>query len=67
MTFWYTIDNPRDRPCWEVNPKLWDHFCDAIEHLYGMRPQRNQLYTEQYVVQRMDMETVNEGWDGHEA
>lgn len=67
MTFWYTIENPRNQPCWEVNPRLWDSFVAAMLENHGAVPERNILYTEQYVVQRMDMENELELWDGHET
>ena len=48
---WYTVEIPRDKPCWEVNPRLWAHFCG----LHGVaKSLENELYTEQYVVQAMD-------------
>lgn len=68
MDFWYTIEEPRNQPCWEVNPLLWEQFSKAMLGMHGAVPQRDLLYTEQYVVQRMDMETVKEErWDGHET
>lgn len=67
MSFWYTIENPRDQPCWEVNPRLWDSFSNTMLENHGSLPERNILYTEQYVVQRMDMENELEFWDGHET
>lgn len=67
MSFWYTINCPRNRPCWEINPVLWNCFCQAMIEKYGVAPSQNQLYTEQYVVQRMDMEAAKEEMDGDES
>ena len=67
MPFWYTIEEPRNQPCWEVNPKLWESFTKAMLENHGFVPERNILYTEQYVVQRMDVENESELWDGHET
>lgn len=59
MVFWYTVDLPRNKPCWEVNPNLWDCFSLAMQQRYGVDPVRSEIYTEEYVVQRMDMEISN--------
>lgn len=51
---WYTVDTPRDRPCWEVNPRLWEHFSRLMADR-GATVTRNPIYTEQCVVQAIDL------------
>lgn len=67
MTYWYTIDTPRDKPCWKVNPGLWDFFSTVVEKSTGLPPHKNELYTEGYVVQLLDKEYSAAGSNGHEA
>jgi len=55
--FWYTIDQPRDRPCWEINPPLWEAFKLWSAAKRGFIPDRKAIYTEQYIVQFLDTES----------
>ena len=55
--FWYTIGQPRNLPCWEVNPKLWKAFKHWMIKTQNIEPLCNSLYTEQYIVQFLDSTT----------
>ena len=57
MKFWYLIDTPRNKPCWEVNPQLWEYFTLESCRLFNTLPKKDPLYTEQYVVQLLDTTT----------
>jgi hypothetical protein len=54
METWYTVEQPRDRACWEVNPRLWEHFSNRVLQDTGRNPMRSPLLTEAYVVQTLD-------------
>lgn len=54
MNFWYLIDTPRDKPCWEINPNLWDYFVLESSRTSKHTPAKDSLYTEAYVVQMLD-------------
>lgn len=54
MDFWYHIDEPRNSPCWIVNPNLWKRFETIFNGVNGKNPERNAIYTEQYIVQMLD-------------
>lgn len=53
--FWYTIGQPRNLPCWDVNPPLWKAFKLWMKSNQNIEPTRNSIYTEQYIVQLLDM------------
>lgn len=54
MTFWYTIDIPRTKPCAEVNPILWKHFTETYKIATGQAPIPTDMFTEELVVQWLD-------------
>lgn len=56
MKIHYTIDLPKNKPCWEVNSELWKEFSLDFYQRYNRYPAKDQLYTEQYVVQLYDIE-----------
>lgn len=64
MRYWYSMDAPRSRPCWEVNPILWDFFCKTASDRIGKTPKKNVLYTEEHVVQILDREYFKIEEDG---
>lgn len=51
---WYVME-PRDLPCWEINPPLWQEF---RKRRGGIEP--DPLFTEAYCVQWMDQQVVQE-------
>jgi hypothetical protein len=55
MTVRYIVDTPRNKPCWDVNPELWTHFSATVHKLEGHYPNRSAIYTEEYVVQFLDL------------
>lgn len=67
MTQWYTIDIPRDKPCWQVNPGLWQFFCGVVSEATDKLPHRHDIYTESYVVQLLDKEYSAAWRNGYEA
>jgi len=55
MKIKYTIDLPKNAPCWEVNKDLWKDFSLDYYNQFKRYPAKDQLYTEQYVVQLCDI------------
>jgi hypothetical protein len=56
INIWYTADEPRNLPCWKVNPKLWEIFL-KLRQQYDLPTLSNKDYfTEDYVVQTIDLE-----------
>ena len=60
VKFWYTIGQPRNLPCWEVNPILWESFKDWTKLNQNIVPERNVIYTEEYIVQFLDSKVQDE-------
>lgn len=56
MKIHYTIDLPKNKPCWEVNQELWKEFSLDFYRRFERYPDKDTLYTEQYVVQLYDSE-----------
>lgn len=54
MSFWYYIDRPRNASCWIINPELWKQFSLFHMQVYGTNPKKNNVYTEEYIVQFLD-------------
>jgi hypothetical protein len=60
---WYTVDEPRDIPCWQCNPNLWFIF-NKLREQRGLSQLSNlDYFTEQYVVQTIDLEFSKENYD----
>lgn len=66
MTFWYTIDIPRTRPCAEVNPNLWKNFKELYRQHIGKTPVQTELFTEEAVVQWLDQNITVSNYGEHE-
>jgi hypothetical protein len=55
INIWYTVDEPLNLPCYQVNPKLWIFF-NNLRKKQGLATLSNKDYfTEQYVVQTIDL------------
>jgi hypothetical protein len=57
---WYTAEDPRDLPCWKVNPKLWEVFNNLRQQNNLQKLNENDCFTEAYVVQTIDLFLLKE-------
>ena len=56
---WYTIDIPRDKPCYQVNPELWQAY-NQLRQARGLEIKMSKDFvTEQDVVIEIDLELMN--------
>jgi hypothetical protein len=57
---WYIVEDPRDLPCWKVNPKLWGVFNNLRQQNDLQKLDEHDCFTESYVVQSIDLILLKE-------
>ena len=58
---WYTVEDPRDLPCWKVNTKLWAIYNKLRAERGLIQLSNSDHISEQEVVQTIDLVLLKEG------